>query len=394
MRILEFSSYFPLATSKWWGNFLVILVQKIAQTYSCVVLTSKQYATDPNYSNENLTIYRHKQFLWGSPQLAYGGGMLSNLQNNPLLYVTFPFFLFYQLRELRRVIKREDITLIHAHWLIPQGFIAAVYKRFFDHDIKILVTSHGSDINKLNGTIATLIKKFTLSMIDHITVVSIPLKEKLRQSSYVKPISVIPMGINTETFSPKTQECIFDKQHKHILFVGRFSEEKGLVYLIQAMPSILRAHPQTHLTLIGDGQLREKIQVMVRDFKLEQHVTFKGFLPNSDLPAYYSQADLVVMPSLNEGSPVVLPEALACGAIVLTSDLPVYQQHIQHGISGFLSKRANSQDIAAKTIDILNRLEALQFLRHQSREYVVKHFDWDVIGQQYIELLEQLEETI
>lgn len=388
VRVLELVSWFPKATHKGFAGFLRPLMTSLTPRLDVVVLAPKENASEPDCDYGEFPVYKHKQFFCGSPQLAYGSGMLPNLRRNRLLYFVLPVFICYQFLAVRKVLRREKISIVHAHWLMPQGFVAALYKKVVNPEIQVLVTSHGSDLNLLNSWPLSCIKKFVLSAADYVTVVSEPLQQKARQLGCRKEISVIPVGIDPQTFCPTPGPEVWKTPHtRQLLFVGRLVEVKGIMTLFQAMPAILQLYSQTSLTVIGDGNLREQLENFARQHGISKHIHFTGTLANASLPAYYSQADLVIMPSLHEGSPVVLPEALACGALVLASDIPAYRQHIHDGQNGFLFTCADPSDLAEKVIYILDHDAEVQSLKLRSRQYIVEHFDWNVIGQKYSTLI-------
>ena len=370
-------------------GFVFELSQQLARREQITLLAPLEKGMPAVQELQNIQIHRYPYLPRPFTGLTDDEGIVGKLRANPFNVLKIPFFLLAQLFALRRLAAQDDIKLIHAHWLIPQGFIAALYKKNFHPRVKVLVTGHGSDIHALTDPLSMAIKKFTLAHIDHITVVSNQLTPQITSLGYTQDIPVIPMGIDTQLFSPTPGE-VFPKDSYNLFFVGWFNKEKGIEYLLRAMPRILEKFPNITLTLGGDGKLREELERLTQQLHIQDRVLFKGVIAHSELPTYYSSADIVLMPSLNEGSPMVLPEALACGAIVVTSDLPVYQEHVRHGVNGFITRRGDPDDIAEKVIHILAHYPEIQSMKLASRQYIVEHFDWSVIGQQYINLLNRL----
>lgn len=109
-----------------------------------------------------------------------------------------------------------------------------------------------------------------------------------------------------------------DKKNKIILGVGRLSKEKDFPTLLRAFNSIKTS--STRLIILGEGQKREELENLVRELKLEEHVSMPGFVDNPY--AFMSRVDVFVMSSLHEGLPNVLIEAMACGASIVSADCP------------------------------------------------------------------------
>jgi len=272
--------------------------------------------------------------------------------------------------------------MIHAHWIIPQGFVAAICKKLYG--VPYVVTSHGSDIMGLKGFDS--IKKFTLRNADKITVVSNAIKEEVLtniDSSLEDKIEVIPMGVDTKLFNPNKKDNSIKKKHKingpFLLFVGRLAPEKGVSYLIEAIPSILKKYPKAKLMLIGDGTLKEELVKKVEELKIENSVVFMGKIQNKNLPKYYATADIFVSPSLREGSPVSYIESLSCGTPIIVGDLPVSRE-IVGANRGFV---VNPKDIKNISNNIIRLLSKNKIIKSELYNSIQRDYDWENIANQF-----------
>ena len=117
----------------------------------------------------------------------------------------------------------------------------------------------------------------------------------------------------------------------HVACVGRLQAQKGHTYLIAAAERLVKhaGLERLHLHFLGQGPLRESLEEQVRHAGLEAHVTFAGFVHNP--PAYVSRCDLFCLPSLYEGLPVALLEAMACGVPVVATDCPSGPREVLDG---------------------------------------------------------------
>lgn len=184
-----------------------------------------------------------------------------------------------------------------------------------------------------------------------------------------KNIQVIPNYINTQLFTPGEP---VEKYPDRLVFVGRLNEEKNLFNLIEAVA-------QTSLTLdiYGQGDIRDKLETLAK--KLNANVNFMGVVPNNELPAVLNRYRYYILPSLHEGMPKTLLEAMACGLVCIGTDVNGINQIIEDGVSGYLA-RGTQADAIVEVIKRAARLpndsltaEGLQLVRNNfSLETVVE----------------------
>ena len=116
----------------------------------------------------------------------------------------------------------------------------------------------------------------------------------------------------------------FNERDQLVGYIGRFSDEKGILNLVKAIPIVL-ADINVKFLLIGDGKLRKDIEDYIRLQKLESNVQITGWVNHDCLPDYLNNMKLVVLPSYTEGLPNIMLEAMACGSPVLQIQLDQYQ---------------------------------------------------------------------
>ena len=373
------------------GSFVYDICTRLTSFFSIIVLTPTRINTDKYSSFSNIKIIRFQYYFFKRNNLINEDGIAQTLSRKPLYFIFVPGFLIKQLFALIKNVKRNNVEIIHAHWLIPQGFIACIYKKFFNKRIKIICTSHGSDLNLNFGFIGKSLIKFTLNHIDSLTVVSESLKEKTVSLGYTKPIEVIPMGVDTKKFNHKNRNDIkLNISSLVLLYIGNFVEIKGVEYLLYALPTIIKEFPDVKLFLIGDGILKEKYIKIAEELSITSHVIFTGFIENSIVPQYFSSVDIIVMPSLSEGSPVVMAEAMSCSSLLITSDIAAFQSHIKDNVNGFKVPVKNSNALAEKIIEVLKNKNDFQAIRENARQYAIENFDWEIVKDRYLKLLSEI----
>lgn len=346
-----------------------------------------------------LKIFRFKYFFTRYEKLCYQGGIMINLKKNPLLYLLLPFFFIAQIYSLNKIIKAEKINIIHAHWLIPQGISAIIYKKIFNNKIKIICTLHGSDLTCFQGYLAKLIKNYILKNIDKITTVSQYLKDYL-QTSYPdidnNEIAVVHNGIEARDKKNETQ--IRDIKNKYkiksncLLFVGRLIKIKGVKYLIQAIPMIIKDFPEIKLLIIGNGPEENNLKKLTQELNLNKNIVFLGIIPHDDIHLYYKSADIFIGPSITsnksgvEGFGIVFLEALSYKLPVIACDTGGIKEIIKDKETGILIKEKEPDQISQAVILLLKDNGLREKLKTNGYQYVKENFNWQNIAKKYVDL--------
>jgi len=392
-KLLVLASSFPRNKEEIKG-FIYILSERLTKDFEVYMIVPHSGNALLYEEMGELKVYRHKITPWGDFGLSYDSGILPNIKKKPVLALLIPFFIISQIFAIRRLVRQESISTIHAHWVIPQGFSAVLYKVFLNSKIKILVSALGSDINFFDNFLGNSLKKFILSRVNWVTVVSRNFKEKVERLGYRKEISVFPLGVDTNVFRPERRdESIRDKfgiKGEMILFVGWVIEFKGIRFLIQAMERVTKIYPDVCLVIVGIGNLLEEMKELTAKLNLTQNVFFAGRVSDEELPSYYATADLFVLPSFSEGFPVVVEEAMASGTLSVVSDIPVFVDLAKDIPFVKITRKANADDIAEQIISNIREKENGSTLKTQAREYAVKNFDWNVIANKFSNVLRDM----
>ncbi|MCA9486748.1 MAG: glycosyltransferase [Candidatus Woesearchaeota archaeon] len=388
------TSTFP----RWEGDagtppFVLELSKRLGDTFEVHLLAPFSKGSQKEEIVKGIHVHRFKYWFTAENNLA-DGAILPNLKKNKLLFSQIPPFFLAQIFAARKILKKENIKTIHAHWIIPQGFVAAICKTFFVKDCKIVITTHGADIfglKKMNG-----LKKWTLSKASKLTVVSNAIKTEAQKIGYGDEIEVIPMGVDLSAFSPDKKDKSLREKYaikgEFLLFVGRLAEKKGITYLLDAMPKIIEKHKDCKLLIVGSGPLEKELKEQAKKLKLEQHVLFTGPIQNSELPRYYASADIFVGPSIvasdgdTEGFGLVFVEAMGSGTLVVTTDLPAIQDIVENEKTGYIGPQKDSISLAKVLLSCLEDKKKANSVALAGKKYVEK-FDWKNIAKRYNEVL-------
>jgi len=215
----------------------------------------------------------------------------------------------------------------------------------------------------LEGILKVVIRlrKILLKRVDTFIVPAKGAKECLATAGVNEErIRLIPHGISLEEFNPETTDCTnlyknlnISKDKKLILFVGHLSKEKGVEYLIRALPEILRRIPDSVLAVVGDGPEKRSLIQSVRRLKLNDKVIFAGKVEKRFIPQIYALADICAIPSLTEIGPYVALEAMAMKKPVVASSVGNLPDLITKK-TGILVNPGDSENLARAAIRLLS----------------------------------------
>jgi len=166
----------------------------------------------------------------------------------------------------------------------------------------------------------------------------------------------------------------FPREINNLIYVGRFSAEKGQLGLLKAFANLVKRHPHLQLTLVGDGDDRAKIESTISNLGIANNVKLTGALPEQKTLEQIAAADLFVLPSFMEGIPVVLMEALSLEVPVVAPRVAGIPELIEDKVSGLLFTTAHWADLEAKIEHLIEQPELAQKLVEQGKLAVSREF--------------------
>ena len=323
-----------------------------------------------------------------------------NIEGIPVLSPKYPFIpklgdcyhsylllmgLVGHLYALRRLFRFD---VINAHWLYPDGVAAAWLARIMG--VPLVLSGRGCDVNLF---LSEKCKREpilqALRRAAQVTVVSEDLKAHLLGVGVDNErVTVIRNGVNKKIFFARAStECVdklgLPKNCSRILFVGRLAEEeeKGFRYLIDAVQELVRVRKQITLYVVGDGPMQQTYEEVVKNQDLQRHIQFVGAQAHQDIPLWIGACDVLCLPSIREGCPNVILEALSCGRPVVASKVGDIPNLIRNG-NGLLVEPSNSHQLFEAL--------AIALAREWDQDEIcksVRRLSWDVAASQYYSVL-------
>lgn len=186
--------------------------------------------------------------------------------------------------------------------------------------------------------------------------------EKGLLSAGIYPARTLHLGIKLLEYSTISK-------WNNLLYVGRLDKQKGIDFLLRAMPLIIRESPMVHLNIIGDGPEKEKLKKVAKELGIESNVFFVGWISNNGLEKYYKESTIVAVPStLDEAFGLVGIEAMSVGRPVIASRVGGIPEWLEDGKTGFLVDPGKPEQIAEKVIQLLLDRKLLEQMGKNARK--------------------------
>lgn len=261
------------------------------------------------------------------------------------------------------LIKREKPIIIHSS-LFHANLASRIVSRFTKPPVLI---SWRQNI-ELGGGLREWINRVTVGVDDMVVAVCGPARDAEIKNSKVPPhkVIVIPNCVDIDLIRQKIKNQTSDIRselrighgEKMLLTIGRLHPQKGFAHLLDALELLLKSEnaPKVHLVIVGEGNLELELKQQVLKQGLNQYVTFTG--RRSDIPQLLSAADLFILPSLWEGLPLVVLEAMAAKVPVIATNVGGTPEAIIDGETGLLVPPTDSHSLAT-AIEFLLKNESL-----------------------------------
>lgn len=393
-RLLVLASTYP----RWEGDhepgFVHELCKRLVGRFDVTVICPASRGARRSEVMDGVRVKRFRYAPDKLQSLVNDGGISTNLRRHPWKYLLVPGFLLSMLAVTVIEVLRKRADTIHAHWLLPQGAVAALVLRLLPRKARLVVTCHGADLHGWRIWPFSAVKRWALRNADLVTVVSRAMLEEVQAIAgrVAPPLCVAPMGVDLmKRFRPNHA---VPRVAGRILFVGRLVEKKGLRYLIDAMPEILSRVPDAKLVIVGFGPEYDERRQQATCLGIDHAMQFMGAVPQAELPSLYRTASVFVAPFVEaeggdrEGLGLVLVEAAACGCPVVVGDVPAVHDVFEEKEACFVTPR----EPAAIADAVVSVLEGRANLLSPTIETLVHRFDWQGVSARYSEFLGSVEE--
>lgn len=284
---------------------------------------------------------------------------------------------FSMILKMKKIFKEEKVDVIHTHrycaqYAVPAAILAGVKRRV--HTIHSIAS-------KENGKFARILNKFFFK---HCGLIPVALSEKIRETvveEYKIDSPKVPVVYNGVPLDKCLIKGSYDIDSNRIvlLHVGRFASVKNHIELINAICELKKKMNGVVLQLIGDGELKNDIRKHIAACNAENYIELLGLKDN--VFPYFQQADVFVLPSIYEGIPMTLIEAMGSGVPIIASRVGGIPDMITDSQEGLLCE-PNAQSIADKTEKMIADKE-LRITCAQKARNKAHYFSAKTMGEEY-----------
>lgn len=289
--------------------------------------------------------------------------------------VGFDFSVF---RKLSKIFKKEKPDVVHTHLHVTKYVVPLLIGK----KIKRVHTVHNV-AQKESGKSGRVLNKFFFKNCRTVPVaLSDLVQDSICKTYKIKPekVPVVFNGIDLDKCIPKTDYRSGEKIK--ILHIGRFYEQKNHVGLIKAFARFHESFPHSVLQLIGEGEKRQEMEDLVKELSLTKHVEFLGLQTN--VYGYLHDADVFTLPSLYEGIPITLIEAMGTGLPIVATNVGGVPDMLKDGESGLLTE-VDEEKIAQAFLEMAKDEDLRKRLGEQAKAASVA-FSAEQMTEKYLEI--------
>jgi glycosyltransferase involved in cell wall biosynthesis len=278
------------------------------------------------------------------------------------------------LEEILRLHREVCFDVVHIHFVCPLAILAGLIEAA--KGPPTVMSAHGGDVFLLAGvaplTLSALAvppAAFTAAVVSglrkaqHVITVSEELRDICVNQLGVRAerAQFMEHGIDFRRFDYRIDgsriraEQRLAPENSLVLFTGRLSREKGVSRLVDAMPLLLARHPDARLLIVGDGPERLALESQALVLGVAHAISFVGVVPYAEIPMYRAASDVLVLPSISEGTPVSVYESFAMKKPVVATGAGGMRDAIRNGVNGRIAEGNIPEEIAKIVSELLER---------------------------------------
>jgi L-malate glycosyltransferase len=306
--------------------------------------------------------------------LSFGGGVIDGVAVIPLYsrFVSSRFKILSAIGKIRRLIKKINPDILHAHYATSYGLAGALAGKR-----PLVVTAWGTDVLVMpeKSWVYRQIVRFVLNRADLVTSMAPHMTEHLVKRGYARDDKIInlPFGVDTSVFNLKKRTKTHGNQPDIVVSTRRPDYGMDVDNFVRAIPAVLKVFERSRFIITGEGPLRESIMKLAADLAVANHIEFRGEISHPAMPDLLGGADVFVSTSPTDGNNISLNEAMSCGTFPVVTDIPANRAWIQPGENGLVYPCGDADQLAARIIEAL---------RHPDWRNQVMSRNWEIIRTQ------------
>jgi glycosyltransferase involved in cell wall biosynthesis len=289
--------------------------------------------------------------------------------------------------QIEDCIREDGIDLLHTHGYKADlyGFLAA-----WRCGKPVVATCH----NWVGGTAAlgvyNHLDRLALRRFNALAAVSDEVAQRLLDAGVpAEKVKTIANGVDVQAFeSGRPLPTLRGAGGKVVGVVARLDMQKGFEYLLRAVRELCLSFPTLQVVIVGEGPDRKAIEDLIKEYGLQCNVMLAG--QQSDMPGVYAAMDIFVLPSLNEGLPMTVLEAMAASKPVVATRVGAIPSVIQNGENGLLVDPGDTDCLRQAIASLLNDPGRCRRIGEQAHDWVSRNYTSEVMAQKYRQLYEEI----
>lgn len=298
---------------------------------------------------------------------------------------------------MRRIHERWRFDVIHAHMVVPDGWAAAQVGRHLG--VPVVATAHRADVLDVpaRGGAQRAQVAAAIAQIDQVVAVSNAMRTACEAlATPRRPVAVVANGADTRVFHPRDRAEArrtlgLPADEQIVTFVGVLTPRKGIDTLVEAL-GVLASQPggAPLLTIAGIGELRESLQARAQELGIAERIRFVGKIAHDDVPLWMAAGDIFCLPSLSEGLPTVVCEAMACGRAVVATAVDGTPEIVDDGATGLLVPPRDPAALAGALGRLLADPDLRRRFEQEAQTRAQRTYTWAANAARYEALYETL----
>jgi glycosyltransferase involved in cell wall biosynthesis len=316
------------------------------------------------------------------------------VRQKPAYLAVVPAYIAASSVKARKLLRSNDFDIVHVHWPLPHVIPGWAARRA--GGVPLVITFHGVELTFARSSAVPFLVPFLRRAIrsaDAVTANS-SYTAGLIRSLHDRPVEILPFGTTLSETAPGAVPDPRRGPPFELLFAGRLVERKGVQVLLEAITRLRSG--EVHLSVVGEGPMREALEKRAAELGVGDRVTFHGFVSREELTRRFASCDAFVLPAVYdakgdvEGLGVVLVEALSHGRPVVASDAGGIPDIVRDGETGLLVPPGDAGALATALRRIMDDPALARRLGRTGREHVDAEFSWPRIIDRLVGLYEGL----
>ncbi len=379
--------------------FVEHLMERIASLgHDVSVLTAFDPAWDRRSGDHSVDL-RTYRYVWPESLhiLGYSRTIEGNVRFRKRVFALSPLLFLGAYRSFLGLVREKRPDVLHAHWILPNGFIAAQVAK--KTGIPLIIQLHGSDVFTAEKN--ALFRSMARFAARHAAWITSPSPDLTRRLGALGidtgGIGLVPNTVDADfsrRVTPGDTEALRSELgipagSLVVLAMGRMVHVKGFSHLLDAFRTVAGAREDVVLVLAGGGVLHDDLRRRAAEYGLADRVFMPGPVMRDRVQMYFSLADMFVVPSIRhrsgavDGLPVVVPEAMAAGLPVIGSDLSGIPVLVRDGRNGILVAERDADGIAEAILKLAGDADLRERFGDYSRRLIAERVNYDTVAEHY-----------